>query len=558
MSFYPKLKPGEIPAGSRRHGNYFQLGIWPYYPEIPLFQALRNSAILMPESPTILHPKKMTIKEIDSLSDKLATALADLGVKKGNTVALYMWNSPEFVVAFFGVLKTGATVTALNPSFKEKDAKHQLEDSESVAVIFDEELHSVIMAIQDKLPKLKNKIAVGEEKHPDACLFKELIENYPANPPDVKIDPKKDLAVIQYTSGTTGLPKGCMLTHYNLMSCAFQLLLMHGLQTTRDDILLAHLPFYHSYGMAVIMCPSVFFGLRMVIQKRFDPQEFLELIQKFKVTIVTTVMPVITGLAQFPELVKEYDLSSLRYINNGAVPIALKTAKKFEELTGVTVSQGYGLSETSAVSHTNPLTQIRLDSVGVPIPDTEQKIVDVETGSKELPPGEVGEIIIRGPQVMMGYWKRPEDTAETIRDGWLYTGDLGKIDKDGYLYIVDRKKEIIKCMGFTIGPADLEAVLLQHPSVADCAVVGKPDPTYAEIPKAYVALRPGAKATEQELIEFVAEKVAGYKKIREVEFVDVIPRSLSGKVLRKEFIERERRLSQGYSKEQKSLKENTK
>jgi acyl-CoA synthetase (AMP-forming)/AMP-acid ligase II len=558
MSFYPKFKHGEIPIGSRRHGNYFQLGIWPYYPEIPLFQALRNSARLMAESPTILHPKKMTIKEIDSLSDKLATALADLGVKKGNTVALYMWNSPEFVVAFFGVLKTGATVTTLNPSFKEKDAKHQLEDSESVAVIFDEDLYSVIMGIQDKLPKLKNRIAVGEEKHPGTCLFKELIENYPANPPDVKIDPKKDLAVIQYTSGTTGLPKGCMLTHYNLMSCAFQLLLMHGLQTTRDDILLAHLPFYHSYGMTVIMCSSVFFGLRMVIQKRFDPQEFLELIQKFKVTIVTTVMPVITGLTQFPELVKEYDLSSLRYINNGAVPIVLETARKFEELTGVTVSQGYGLSETSAVSHTNPLTQIRLDSVGVPIPDTEQKIVDVETGSKELPPGEVGEIIIRGPQVMMGYWKRPEDTAETLRDGWLYTGDLGKIDKDGYLYIVDRRKEIIKVMGFTVGPADLEAVLLQHLCVADCAVIGKPDAALGEIPKAYVALRPGAKATEQELIKFVAEKVAGYKKIREVEFVDVIPRSISGKVLRREFIERERRLSQGYSKDQKSLKENAK
>ena len=558
MSFYPKLKPGEIPIGSRRHGNYFQLGIWPYYPEIPLFQALRNSAMLRAENPTILHPKKMTIKEIDSLSDKLATALADLGVKKGNTVALYMWNSPEFVVAFFGVLKTGATVTALNPSFKEKDAKHQLEDSESVAVIFDEDQYSVIMGIQDKLPKLKNKIAVGEENHPGTCLFKELVENYPANPPCVKIDPKKDLAVIQYTSGTTGLPKGCMLTHYNIMSCAFQLLLMHGLQTTRGDILLAHLPFYHIYGMTVIMCSSVFFGLRMVIQKRFDPQEFLELIQKFKVTIVTTVMPVITGLTQFPELVKEYDLSSLRYFNNGAVPIVLETAREFEELTGVTVSQGYGLSETSAVSHTNPLTQIRLDSVGVPIPDTEQKIVDVETGSKELAPGEVGEIIIRGPQVMMGYWKRPEDTAETLRDGWLYTGDLGKIDKDGYLYIVDRKKEIIKCMGFTIGPADLEAVLLQHSCVADCAVIGKPDTAAGEIPKAYVALRSGAKATEQELIRFVAEKVAGYKRIREVEFVDVIPRSISGKVLRREFIERERRLNQGYSKDQKSLRENAK
>jgi long-chain acyl-CoA synthetase len=550
VSFYPKLKHGELPVGSRKHGNYFQLGIWPYYPEIPLFQVLRNTAMLMPETPTILYPRKMTITEIDSLSDKLATALADLGVKKGNTVALYMWNSPEFVVAFFGVLKTGATVTALNPSFKEKDAEHQLEDSESVAVIFDDELYSVIRSIQDRLPKLKNRIVVGEEKHPGTSSFEKLIEKHPANPPDVKIDPKVDLAVIQYTSGTTGLPKGCMLTHYNMMSCAFQLFLMHGLQTTRNDIILAHLPFYHIYGMTVIMCTSVFFGLRIVIQKRFDPQEFLELIQKFKVTIVTTVMPVITGLTQFPDFVKQYDLSSVRYFNNGAVPIVLETARKFEGLTGVTVSQGYGLSETSAVSHTNPLSQIKLDSVGVPIPDTEQKIVDVDRGTDELPPGEVGEIIIRGPQVMTGYWKRPEDTAEALKDGWLYTGDLGKIDKDGYLYIVDRKKEIIKCMGFTIGPADLEAVLLQHSCVADCAVIGKPDIAAGEIPKAYVALRSGAKATEDELIKFVAEKVAGYKRIREVEFVDVIPRSPSGKVLRREFIDRERRLSQGRPKDQ--------
>jgi long-chain acyl-CoA synthetase len=490
----------------------------------------------------------MSFGEIDRLSDKLATALADLGVKKGNTVALYMWNSPEFVISFFGVLKTGATVTALNPSFKEKDATHQLEDSESVGIIFDDELYPVVAAIQHKLPRLKNKIAVGERSHPGTHLFKTLIEKYPASPPDVKIDPKKNLAVIQYTSGTTGLPKGCMLTHYNMMSCAFQMLLMPGLHSTREDIMLAHLPFYHIYGMTVLMCTSAFFGLRLVLEKRFDPQEFLELIQRFKVKIVTTVMPVITGLAQFPDLVKKYDLSSVRCFTNGAVPMVLETARKFEGLTGVAVSQGYGLSETSGVSHTNPLSHIKLDSVGVPIPDTEQKIVDVQTGTKELPLGEVGEIIIRGPQIMMGYWKRPQDTAEVLRDGWFFTGDLGKLDKDGYLYIVDRKKEIIKCLGFTIGPADLEAVLLQHACVADCAVIGKPDVTAGEIPKAFVALRSGTKATEEELIKFVAEKVAGYKKIREVEFVDIIPRSASGKVLRREFIERERRLSQAKNK----------
>lgn len=544
MSFYPEPIPGEVQFARRKYGKYYQLSVWPYYPDIPLFQALKTMAILDPEKPTILYPKRMTIKELDTLSDKLATALADLGAKKGKTVALYMWNSPEFIIAFFGVLKTGATVTALNPSFKEEDAQHQLEDSESIMVIVDEEEYPVIESVRKKLPKVKNIVVVGEKKHSDTYLFKELIEKYPPNPPKVKINPKKDLAVLQYTAGTTGLPKGCMLTHYNITSNMFQLTLTHGLESTRDDIILAHLPFYHIYGMTILICTSVCFDLSIVIQKRFDVEEFLDLIQKFKVTVVTTVMPVITLLSQFSDLLKQYDLSSLRYISSGATPMVPETAREFEKLTGVKVTQGYGLSETSPTTHTNPLNQIKLESVGPPVPDTLQKIVDMETGTKELPPGEVGEIIVRGPQVMLGYWKRPEETAEVLRNGWFYTGDLGKIDEDGYLHVVDRKKEIIKYMGFTVGPAELEAVLLEHPAVADCAVAGKPDPLAGEIPKAYVLLKSGAKVTAEELMKFVGERVAGYKKIREVEFVDAIPRSLAGKVLRREFIERERKLSQ--------------
>jgi len=542
ISFYPEPIPGEVPTAGRKYGKYYQLDVWPYYPDIPLFQALKTTATLDPEKLVILHPKKMTMRELDTLSDRFATALADLGAKKGNIVALYMWNSPEFIVAFFGILKTGATVTALDPSLKEKDAQYQLEDSESIILIVDEEQYPIIKSIREKLPRLKNVIVVGEERHSDIYLFKELIEKHPPNPPKVKINPKKDLAVLQYTAGTTGLPKGCMLTHYNIVSNMFQLALLHGLEGTRDDIVLAHLPFYHIYGMTTLICASVCFGLSIVIQKRFDMEEFLELIQKFKVTVVTTVMPVLTLLTQFPDFLKQYNLSSLRYISSGATPMVPETARKFQELTGVVVTQGYGLSETSPVTHTNPLCQIKIESVGPPIPDTLQKIVDTETGTKELPPGEIGEIIVRGPQVMIGYWKRPKETAEVLRNGWFHTGDLGKIDEDGYLYIVDRKKETIKYKGFTIGPAELEAVLLEHPAVGDCAVIGKPDPVAGEIPKAYVSLRGGAEATEEEFIKFVEERVAGYKKIREVEFVDVIPRSLAGKVLRREFIERERKL----------------
>jgi long-chain acyl-CoA synthetase len=541
MSFYPKIRPGDVPVGARVYWKYYQLSLWPYYPEIPLFQILKNTAMMFPDKAATLYPEKVTYKEFDTFSDRLATVLTDLGVKKGNTVALYMWNSPDFITAFFGALKAGATVTALNPSFKEKDAKYQLEDSDSVMVVVDDEQYPVIAGIREKVSKLKNVIVVGKTKYPSTYSFEEFIEKHSTHPPRVEIDPKEDLAVIQYTGGTTGLPKGCMLTHYNISSNIFQISIASTLERARDDIILAHLPFYHIYGMTSVMGASIRLGISMVIMKRFDLEKFLKFIQKFKVTFVLTVMPVLTLLANSPDLVKQYDLSSLRLINNGGTPIVPETARKLQKLTGITVIQGYGLSEASPVTHENPLRQIKIESVGPPIPDTEQRIVDLETGTKELPLGEVGEVIIRGPQVMKGYWKRPEATAKTIRNGWLYTGDLGKIDEDSYLYIVDRKKEIIKYLGFTIGPAEIEAVLQEHPAVADCAVVGKPDPVAGEIPKAFVALKDGAKATERELIKFVEERVAGYKKIREVEFVETVPRSLAGKVLRREFVEKERK-----------------
>ena len=269
-------------------------------------------------------------------------------------------------------------------------------------------------------------------------------------------------------------------------------------------------------------------------------EEFLDLIQSYRVTILPTVMPIITILTEYPEFVKKYDLSSLRYVSNGAVSILPEIARKFEKLTGVTVINGYGLSEASPTVNTNPLDRVKLESVGPPVAGTEQKIVDLETGTRELPPGEAGEIIVRGPQVMKGYWKRPEETAEVLKDGWLYTGDIGRIYEDGYLYITDRKKEIIKYKGFTIGPVELESVLREHPAVGDCAVVGKPDITSGEIPKAFVVLKPLVRATEEELIKFVNERVAGYKRLREVEFIPMIPKTPDGGVLRRGFIERER------------------
>ena len=522
----------------RKYGKFFQPSLWPYYPKIALFELLKHTAERVPEKLAIAYPKKLTFKELDVLSDKLAAALFDLGVRKGDTLALFMWNSPEFIISFFGALKSGATVTALNPAFKCKEAKFQLEDSEATIVIAEDDTYRIIKEIRKELPRLKKTIVLGGN-YADSLSFKKLLEKYPPNPPEIEIDPNQDLAVLQYTSGTTGPPKGCMLTHYNITSNVIQCSISPALEIREDDVFLSHLPFYHIYGMTWLVCVPVRMGITQVIMKRFELDEFLRLIQEFKVTVVFTVMPVISLLTNRPDI--KNDFSSLRFINNGGTPIAVGVAKKFEKLTGVHVINGYGLSEASPVTNTNPINWTKLESVGPPLPDTEEKIVDLETGTREVPIGEIGELIIKGPQIMKGYWKRPKETAEVLRNGWLYTGDVAKMDEDGYVYLVDRKKETIKYKGFTIGPAELEAVLMEHPAVADCAVIGKPDPVAGEIPKAFVTLKKDAKVNEEELIKFVGRKVAGYKKIREVEFVDSIPRSASGKILRRIFIELERK-----------------
>ena len=509
----------------------------PSYPKMPVFEFLSNSARLFPYKPFILHPQTMTFKELDVASNKLASELVKLGIGKGTQVGLFMWNSPEFIISFFGVLKTGATVTALNPSFKEREAKYQLEDSEAVAVIVEDDLYPIIRKIRGDLKNLKEVVISGMKRYPDAHSFTELIERGSQSPPRVKIDPMEDLAVIQYTAGPTG-PRGCMLTHMNLVSNVLQVS-SAGL-VTQEDIMLANLPFYHIYGMMTEVLLGVHIGAGGVIQKRFDLLEVLELIEKYRITVVLTVMPAIIFMTEYPEFVKGRDISSLRFVLNGATPIVPSAAKKFTELYGITISNGYGLSEASPVTHTNPLSRIKVESVGTPIQGTEQRIVDLATGMTDLPPGEVGEIVVRGPQVMKGYWKRPEETAQVLKDGWLYTGDIGRIDEEGYLYILDRKKEIIKYKGFTIGPTELESILKEHPAVEECVVIGKPDLIGGEVPKAFVVRKMGVTVTEKELMLFVDERVAGYKKLREVEFTDLIPRSPEGKVLRRWLIERER------------------
>jgi long-chain acyl-CoA synthetase len=323
-----------------------------------------------------------------------------------------------------------------------------------------------------------------------------------------------------------------MLSHKNLVCNNLQMIASSRM-TERDTFML-FLPFYHIYG-TMLMGGAVYTGATMVIMERFEPVECCRLVKEHKVSLFYAVPPVLIMLSNWPEL-KNQDFSSVRHVMSGAAPLAPEVARRFQKITGVQVIQGYGLTEASPLTHINPVYDESLnilETIGLPVHDTEQKIVDIETGEKELPIGEIGEIIVRGPQIMQGYWKAPEANAVTIRDGWLYTGDIGAMDELGYIIILDRKKEMIKYKGFGIAPAELEALLFEHPAIADVAVIGKPDDEAGEIPKAYVVLKAGQQITQDELIEFANGKLAGYKNIREIEFIEAIPKTASGKILRR-------------------------
>jgi long-chain acyl-CoA synthetase len=543
------------PPGVRRHIDY---------PEVPLYEFLRISAQKYPDKTALIYfDGKMTYKELDVLTDRFAAALADLGVKKGDRVALFLPNTPLFVISYYGALKAGAVVTAMSPLYKEREVEHQLNDSEAETIVLLDLLYPIVEKVWERT-KLRNVIVgslrdympsfkaflgslLGKipsrhvERGANVYFFRELVARYGANPPKIEINPKEDLAALQYTGGTTGISKGAMLTHMNLVSNA--VMCKEWLQPSEgEEVVLTVLPLFHIYGMTTSMNAPILFAGTMVLLPRFDPVAVLQAIHKYRVTVFCGAPTMYAMLLAHSDL-KKYDLTSVRFCISGAAPLPPDVQKKFMEVTGGVLVEGYGLTESSPVTHANPLDRtmktVKIGSIGIPWPDTDAKIVDIETGEKELPPGEVGELIVRGPQVMKGYWKMPEETSAVLRDGWLYTGDVGKMDEDGYFYITDRKKDLIKYKGYSVYPRELEDVLYEHPAVKLCGVIGKPDPVAGEIPKAFVVLKEGATVTEEELMKFVNEKVAPYKAIRELEIRKELPLSAVGKVLRRVLREEE-------------------
>ncbi|MFI5395403.1 MAG: class I adenylate-forming enzyme family protein [Candidatus Binatia bacterium] len=503
-------------------------------PSIPYHGLLRHTVDRFPEKiATVFRSQKLTFREIDGLSNSLGRALSDLRVTKGDRVALFMTNRPEYLISFEAAAKIGAAITPLNPVYREAEAEYQLGNSEARVVIVHEDKLPVIEAIRAKLPAIKHVILVGSNRRPDTLNFYDLVRGTSAEQlPPVELDVAQDLIALPYSSGTTGLPKGVMLTHRNLVANAIQAAAAGRI--TERDTLLIFLPFYHIYG-TMLMGKAVAAGATQVIMERFDPLTSLALIHEHRVTVLYAVPPVLLALANLPDL-KKHDLSSLRYMMSGAAPLPPEVGRRVQELTGVTVLQGYGLTEASPLTHLSPVDNpelIRLESIGWGVSEQEDKIVDIETGKQDLGVDQTGELVVRGPQVMKGYWKAADETARALRDGWLFTGDIARKDKDGFVYILDRKKEMIKYKGFGVAPAELEALLHEHPAVADCAVVSQPDEEAGEIPKAFIVLNKGASATATDLMRFVEGRVAGYKRIRAVEFIDEIPKNPSGKILRR-------------------------
>jgi long-chain acyl-CoA synthetase len=528
------------------------------YPDAPLHTVLEETAKQHPEKTAIAYSgREITYAELDSLSNQFAAALAALGVQKGDRVAVFLPNIPQFVIAYYGVLKAGAVLTAISPLHKEREVTYQLSDSEAETIVALDSLYPVVEKAWQKT-KLKNVIitSMGEyaskttvaprpaERQPNVHNFHDLLKEA-AKPLNTRITSRDDLAALQYTGGTTGTAKGAMLTHLNLVSNAAAF--AAWIKGAAEDTFLTALPLFHIYGMTTSMNVPISLAAQMVLLPKFDPTVVLEAIQRNKVTVFCGVPTMYSVLLANPQL-GNYDLTSIRVCISGASPLPPQVQKRFMEVTGGFLAEGYGLTEASPVTHCNPVDKtmrtVRVGSIGLPLPDTDARIVDAETGEKTLEPGETGELAVKGPQVMKGYWQKPSETALVLRDGWLLTGDIARMDSDGFFYITDRKKDLIKYKDYSVYPRELEDVLYEHPAVKLCAVVGKPTPVVGEVPKAFIVLKDGAQATEAELMAFVKEKVAPYKTVREVEFRQQLPISGAGKVLRRTLQEEKKRKQQ--------------
>ena len=482
--------------------------------------------------------------ELLTLVEKAASAFHGAGVKKGDRVGLMLPNCPEYVIAFFGALRIGATTTQVNPLYVGRELEHIFSNSGTETVVAHAAMYGKVKDVQEVTP-LRRVVCVGE---PEGGLedgdvsFAELLDSASGSAPKVEIDPKEDLASIQYTGGTTGVSKGAMLTHANLLGGVKQtmdLLIEDPAKFPENGKVVAVAPFFHIFGMTMVLLFGLRRGWNLLTVPRFQPDAVMAMIRDEKPVYLAGVATLYTALHNYPDM-ESYGLNDVLLYTSGGAAVPLSLLKSFERRTGRPIYEGWGLSEGAPASFNTYLRGSVGGSIGVPIPGTDARIVDIETGEREMPLGEPGEIAIKGPQVMKGYWGMPEETAEVLRDGWLYTGDIARMDEEGYLYIVDRKKEVINAAGFKVYPREVEEVLYAHPEVVEGVAVGVPDEYRGETVKAFVVKKEGSALTEEELVAHCKENLAAYKVPKLVEFRQELPKSGVGKLLKRVLADEER------------------
>lgn len=474
----------------------------------------------------------LTYGEINSIVNRVANGLISLGAAKGDKVCLLLTNIPEFVYSMYGSAKAGAVFCPINPALRGDEVAYILDNSDARILIVEESHIEMIRGIKDRCPSLEKVILVGSGAQGSEIPFEKLTAGAPDSSPSVAVD-GSDIAAIIYTSGTTGKPKGAMLTHGNY--CWDAKAMASFVNMTSEDRFMCILPLFHVNGQVVTTLAPMVSGASMVLVRRFSATTFFQTVDRYKPTAFSAVPTIYAMLLNTPGA-EGYDLSSLRFCVCGAAPMPVEVINRFEEKFNATILEGYGLSEGTCVSSVNPVEGARkVGSIGVALPGQEMKIVDAQ--GEALPPGQTGEIVIKGPNVMLGYYKNEEATASAIVDGWLHTGDLGNMDADGYFFIAGRSKEMIIRGGENIYPKEIEEVVYTHPAVADAAVCGVPDKFYGEEVKVFIVLKPGAAASEQDILGYCAERLAKYKCPKSAAFLDEMPKTATGKIMKRKLVE---------------------
>ena len=536
-------------------------------PEEPLTGLLDEAVKAFPNNiATDFEGQTLTYAQLGQAVDKFASVLRDLGVGKGTRVGTLLPNLPQNVITYYAALRLGGIIVENNPLYTERELEHQLNDAGVEVLVVMDQMYPKIREIRNELPKLrevivtnvfdafkgikavlgpmtkKGKSVIAPVPRSEPVRFwKDVMRSAKGGVPQTPVNAKEDLALLQYTGGTTGVSKGVMLTHFNLVAnCAQARAWFTDAEPGKEVVLIA-LPLFHSYGQTVCMNVGIMLAGKLVLEPNpRDLPAVLHTIGRTKPTIFPGVPTLYANLLAHPKL-KETDMSSIRLCFSGAAPLPVEVQEQWEKVTGGRLVEGYGLSETSPIATGNPLYGKRkIGTIGLPVPETDIKLVDIDDPSKEVPAPGPGELCIKGPQVMQGYWNRPDETQEVLRDGWLYSGDIAEVDEDGFFKIVDRKKDMIIVGGFNVYPRDVEEILYQNSKVLEAAVIGKPNPRSGETVKAFIVLKPGQKMDNDEIDKFMRENLTAYKVPKEYEFVADLPKTMVGKVLRRALIEQEK------------------